>query len=113
MLCTMIYNDVTFYDVDVKMKKGHILEQIKIDSLGYGGVGIAHTPDGKKILIKGALPDSVVDIKIVQRKRSHLTAHIVRIHTVDKKWLDTEVVCPHYLFAYGATSTQVQHEHKT
>jgi len=28
------------------------LEQIKIESIGYGGVGISTLPNGKKVLVK-------------------------------------------------------------
>ncbi len=80
---------------------GKIHENLKIKSLWYGWVGVCTLENGKKVLVKGALPDSIVDVKIVKKKRDYLTAHIVKVHEVDKKRLDGEVKCPHYLFSYA------------
>ncbi len=51
------------------MKKRQIFEQLSIQEMGYGGVGIAFSPSGKKIMVKGAIPDSVVDVMIVRKKK--------------------------------------------
>ena len=51
-------------------KREKILNDVKVEKIGYGGVGIAKMPDGKKILIAGwALPNSIVDCKIVKTKK--------------------------------------------
>ncbi len=79
---------------------GKIHEKLKIESLGYGWLGISSLENGKKVLIKWALPDSIVDVRIVKKKRDYLTGHIVKVHDVDKKWLDGDLKCPHHLSAY-------------
>ena len=95
------------------MKKNHILTNITITSLGYGGVGIARLSDGKKILIKGALPQSIVDVAVVKKKKDYVEGRIVRVHSVDEQWLDGEVKCPHYMFSYERDSHAVSlQEHK-
>ncbi|HKL43914.1 MAG TPA: TRAM domain-containing protein, partial [Candidatus Absconditabacterales bacterium] len=63
------------------------LKNLKITKVGYGGVGIARDNEGKKILIKGgALPGSMVDIKITRKKSDYLQGHISKIHEYDKNF---------------------------
>ena len=84
------------------MKK--FLQDIRIEKIGYGGIGIAKADNGKKILIKwGALPGSIVDCRIVKRKKDFIQAHIVAIKSYDPKWADGEVFCPHYFIPLGAS----------
>ncbi|MCX6825530.1 MAG: class I SAM-dependent RNA methyltransferase [candidate division SR1 bacterium] len=74
-----------------------ILSRIKIDKIGYGGVGLARMSDGKRILIKGgALPGSIVDLRIVKQKKDYVEAHITRIQELDPKIVDGKVFCPHF-----------------
>jgi len=83
-----------------RRRTGKIIEKVFVESLGYGGVGIARLDDGKRLLIKGALPESVVDVKIVKKRRDYAMAHIVKVHSIDPKWMDAEVKCPHYYYHY-------------
>lgn len=79
------------------MKKNQLLHDIRIEKIVYGGVWLATLPTGKKVLIKwGALPGSVVDCRIVKKKKDHIQAHIVMIKEYDKQYADWEVFCPHY-----------------
>jgi len=79
---------------------GKIHENLKVWALWYGGVGISTLENGKKVLIKWALPDSIVDVKIVKKKRDYLTGHIIKVHKVDEKWLDGDLRCPHHMSPY-------------
>jgi len=90
---------------------GKIIENLTIESLWYGWVGVSQAPNGKKILIKWALPNSVVDVRIVKKKRDYLTWHIVKVHDIDKKWLDGEAKCPHHMSPYAQTSDMPEHTH--
>ena len=92
------------------MKRNQIFERVHITSLWYGWVGITRSPTGKKILVKWALPDSIVDVKIISKKRSYATAHVVHVHEVDKKWIDGDVKCPHY-FSPHTTRDVPLHKH--
>lgn len=83
------------------MKKDKILANITIETLGYGWVGIAKTEDGKTILIKGGLPGSIVDIKIVRQKKDYIEGHITLVHSVPPALLTGELKCPHYLYEYA------------
>ncbi len=73
------------------------LKRIKIDKIWYGWVGLARMSDGKRILIKwGALPGSVVDLRIVKQKKDYVEAHITHIQSLDSKIVDGEIFCPHF-----------------
>ena len=86
-------------------------ESLKIQSLWYGGVGISQLENGKKVLIKGALPDSVVDVRIVSKKKDYLIGHIVNVHEVDKKRLDGDAKCPHHLSPYSSGEHLPEHQY--
>ena len=74
-----------------------VLSRIKIDKIGYGWVGLARMSDGKRILIKwGALPGSIVDLRIVKQRKDYIEAHITHVHELDPKIVDGEIFCPHF-----------------
>lgn len=74
-----------------------VLTRVKIEKIGYGGIGLARMSDGKRILIKwGALPGSIVDLRIVKQKKDYIEAHITHIHELDPKIVDGKVFCPHF-----------------
>ena len=53
--------------------------------------------DGKRILIKGgALPGSIVDLRIVKQRKDYIEAHIAKIIELDPKIVDGEIFCPHF-----------------
>ena len=79
------------------MKK--IFQNISIDSIWHGGIGIGTAPDGKKILVKwGILPGSVIDVIVVKSRADYYDCHVQQIHHIDPAYTGGEVVCPHYLF---------------
>lgn len=74
-----------------------LLKNIKIERIGYWGIGITKSDDGKKILIKwGALPGSIVDC-VIKNKKDYLEWHITKVHEYDSKYIDGEIFCPHFL----------------
>lgn len=73
------------------------LQNIKIERIWYGWIGIATTEDGKKILVKWwALPWSIIDVCITKNHSDYLEWHIAKIHEYDKAYLDWEIFCPHF-----------------
>ena len=86
------------------MSKNQILKDVRVEKLGYGWVGIARLENGKTVMIKGALPGSVVDCKIIKSKKDYVEAHIVAVKHVDAGVADGEVKCPHYQFPYQTQS---------
>lgn len=89
--------------------RNRVLHDVQIQKIGYGGIGIATASDGKKILIKwGALPWSIVDCRIVKRKKDFIEAHIITIKSYDPKRADGEIFCPHYFIPMGASKDNEQ-----
>jgi 23S rRNA (uracil1939-C5)-methyltransferase len=85
------------------------LQDVHIEKIGYGGIGIATAADGKKILVKwGALPWSVVDCRIVKKRKDFIQAHIITIKSYDPQWADGEIFCPHYFIPLGASKDNEQ-----
>lgn len=61
------------------MKKHEILENIRIDKLIYGGLGLATAPDGMKVMVSGgAIPESIVDLRITRAHKNRYEAQILR-----------------------------------
>ena len=65
-------------------------------------------------MIKWALPDSVVDVRIVRKKKDYSMWHITNIHSIDPKRLDGQVKCPHYIWIAEVVSgdDRLEEEHK-
>lgn len=80
------------------MKKNTILENIRIDKLIFGGKGLALAPDGRKIIVAGgAIPGSVVNLRVLRVKSTYLEAQIM--DTVKKSPLEEEL--PAHFQVYG------------
>lgn len=79
------------------MKKGQILENITISTVGFGGVGVGIAPDGRKVLVKGSiLPYSTIDCIIFKAKKDYIIGLPLRIKSVDPERADQTPACPHY-----------------
>lgn len=89
-----------------------ILKNIKIEKIGYGGIGLSRMPDGKRILIKGgALPGNVVDLRIVKQKKDYIEAHILEVKSYDPNIVDGKIFCPHFFSVLG--NQELSQEEKT
>lgn len=74
-----------------------IIQWLKIAKIGHGGIGIASLPDGKKVLIKGgALPGSIVDVRVVKNKKDYLEAHLLEIKSYDQNIVNAKPLCAHF-----------------
>ena len=74
-----------------------ILKGLSIYKIWYGGIGIAQLPDGKKVLIKGgALPWSIVDVRVVKAKKDYVEAHLLEIKKQDPQILTGTPLCQHF-----------------
>lgn len=75
---------------ETTFKKHQILENITIEKLVFGGTGMATASDGRKILISGgAIPEAIVNIRLLKVKKNHLEAQIVE--TIKKSPLEREI----------------------
>jgi len=72
------------------MKKWAILENIKVEKLIFGGKWLAIGPDWKKIIITGgAIPGSIVNLRILKSKSKYLEAQVLDV--VKKSPLEKEL----------------------
>lgn len=85
-----------------KNKKPKILQNITIDKVGHGGIGIGRTDDGKKVLVNGGvLPGSVIDVIVTKGKKDFFEGRVFFVHTLSKEFAEVQPPCPHY-FAPGS-----------
>lgn len=74
-----------------------IIKGLKIFKVGYGGIGIASLADGKKVLIKGgALPGSIVDVRVVKSKKDYIEAHLLQVKKYNQALLNGKPICDHF-----------------
>lgn len=54
-------------------------------------------PDGKKVLIKGgALPGSIVDVRVVKSRKDYVEAHLLEIKKQNSELLSGKAICQHF-----------------
>lgn len=71
-------------------KKHDTLENIRIEKLIFGGSGLATAPDGRRIIVSGwAIPDAIVDLRVLKSKKNHIEAQILR--TVKRSPLEQDI----------------------
>lgn len=63
----------------MKKKSVTILENIRLTSAGAKGVSVGKTTDGKSILVKGAIPGDLVNIRVKKNKSSYIEGDAVEI----------------------------------
>ena len=74
------------------IKKGDIID-LNIESLSYGGLGIAHYND-IVVFVKGALPGQSVKSKIFRKKKKYLEAYVLEIIKESTDYV--EPLCEHF-----------------
>jgi len=68
--------------------------ELSIESLAYGGDGVAHLPDGRTAFVVGACPGDIVEVKIAEDHGKYVRA---RIESVVKPSPDrVEPPCPYF-----------------
>lgn len=71
-------------------KKHDTLENIRIEKLIFGWSGLATASDGRRIIVSGgAIPDSIVNLRILKSKKNHLEAQILQ--TVKRSPLEQDI----------------------
>src|ERR1700748_1223337 len=86
--------------------KGEELE-LDIDSLAYGGNGVART-NGFVVFVRRGLPGSRVRARVTKVKRSH--AEAVAVGTLDPGPLHVEAPCAHYPACGGCRFQDLAYE---
>lgn len=97
------------------MKKGHILEGLRVESMAAEGKCVARL-DGRVVFIEGVAPGDVVDARITKVKSNFLEAKLSRVVTPSINRVDP--VCSHFGFCGGCRwqhlnyETQLQYKHQ-
>ncbi len=80
------------------MKKNEILPQVRIEKLVFSGKWLAHTEDGKAIMIAGGvIPGQVVSLRVLKSRKGHLEAQMIDV--IEHSPL--EQVLPEHFQVYG------------
>jgi len=77
-----------------KKNKDLILKNIKLLSAGAKGVSVGKTDNGKTIMVEGAVPGDVADVRILKSKKNYLQAEVISI--TEKSQFRIEPKCIHF-----------------
>ena len=79
------------------MKKGQILHNIVITTVGFWWVWVGLAEDGRKVLVKwSVLPHSTIDCSIFKVKKDYIMALPLRVVSIEPERADQTPRCPHY-----------------
>ncbi len=88
------------------IKKGEILE-LEIESLAYGGKGIARVNDFV-IFVKNAIPEQKVKALVYKKRSGYAEARTIEV--IKESPAHTKPVCEHFDFCGGCTFQQLEYE---
>jgi 23S rRNA (uracil1939-C5)-methyltransferase len=87
-----------FFKAVVKDKSSNQRLVVSIDKLDMNGVGIARWKN-KPVFVFGALPDEIVDVKVVEQKNKYIRAKLLSIEKSSDKRIKPE--CVHFALCGG------------
>lgn len=61
----------------MKQRRNKILESIKLLSAGAKGVSVGKTEDGKTVLVTGAVPGDIVNVRVKKTKSNYVEGEAV------------------------------------
>ncbi len=76
------------------MKKNTILENIRLLNAGAKGVAVGKTEDGKTVLVSGAVPGDVVNVRVRKSKARYMEGEAVAI--LEKSPFRVDPKCIHF-----------------
>ena len=68
--------------------------RLTIESLAYGGAGVAHAPDGIAVFVQGACPGDVIEAEVTEQHPRHLLARTVSVLEPSADRVDPP--CPYF-----------------
>ena len=87
-----------------------LFESIEVLRAGSKGKSIAQAPDGKTIMLTGAVPGDVVDLQVTRKKRSYYEAQTTAIHKYSEARV--EAPCQHFGVCGGCKWQNVAYENQ-
>ena len=89
-------------------KKNLILENIKLVSAGAKGVAVGKTEEGKTVLVSGAVPGDLVNVKVKKSKSKYFEAEALEI--LEKSPFRVEPKCIHFGVCGGCKWQNLSYE---
>ena len=91
--------------------KDLILPGLPVTDAAARGKSIAHAPDGRAVLIDGAVPGDVVDIRVTRKTARYYEGRVDRIVSLSDK--RTDPPCPHFGTCGGCRWQNMQYRWQT
>ena len=91
------------------MKKGTIIEKVKVGDAVAGGKCIVKE-EGRAIFVTGVVPDDIIDLKVLRKKKGVLEGIAVNIH--EKSAKRTEAFCSHFGICGGCKWQHMSYENQ-
>lgn len=91
-----------------KKRKNLLLEKIPLTRAGAKGVAIGHTPEGKTVLVSGAVPGDTADVQVRKSKSNYFEG--VMAHLVTPSPDRTTPICRHFGTCGGCKWQNLKYE---
>ena len=92
----------------MKRKKNQILENIKLLSAGAKGVSVGKTEEGKTVLVSGAVPGDLVNVRVKKAKSNYFEGEAVEILEYSKDRVEPR--CVHFGTCGGCKWQNIAYE---
>lgn len=92
----------------MKKRKNTILENIQLLSAGAKGVAVGKTNEGKTVLVTGAVPGDVVNVRVKKSKSKYVEGEAIEI--LEKSPFRVEPVCTHFGVCGGCKWQNLSYE---
>lgn len=79
-------------------------ERVRLHGMAYGGAAVARLEDGTAVFVHGGLAGELVEVDIVERKKSFARARLVEV--LEPSTARTSPPCPHFLEGCGGCQWQ-------
>lgn len=84
----------------MRKRPNQILENITLHGAGAKGVAVGRTPEGKTVLVKGAVPGDVVNVQVRKSKSKYFEGDVAEL--IQPSDFRVEPKCIHFGFAVAA-----------
>ena len=77
-----------------RKNKNIVLENIRLVSAGSKGIAVGRTEEGKTVLVSGAVPGDLVNVRVKKSKSNYYEAEMIEI--LEKSPFRVEPKCIHF-----------------
>ncbi len=92
----------------MKKKKNLILENIKLLNAGAKGVAIGRTEEGKTVMVSGAIPGDVVNVRVKKSKSKYFEGEVIDL--LEKSPYRVDPKCIHFGVCGGCKWQNMSYE---